>query len=390
VPHDQRYHACSVCHLTPLPETGTCGLCDLHERLGQKLPATSHVAFIYGDDGESLLDPGHAAAFNLGPPFDVTVALLKEEETGRFLGRLGASSASAALYRLNDVDLVPPDAPPNAALGFRFLANEAPLDDQGRALDFDGIADRSQGAQLLGVLKADVDRLGFIFSAGIRPTLSRASTLSGALELYFGGRLDGLCREVAEEGFYTVYAGGDDLFILGPWDRVVALAGGLYDDFRRYACYNENVTLSAGVLLVKPHFPIHRFAHLVGEKLDGAKGAGRDKIAAFGETVDWTGGTDVGYDELLALGRRMAAAVDAQKLHKGFVYFLKRLHDGHFDEEAGWRAEDPMWVPKFHYAVARQVSEEAIHELDLLSQVPRMMEHIQVPVSYVSLKTRKE
>lgn len=389
-PHDQRYHACSVCHLTPLAETSTCIFCRLHEQLGQKLPTASHIAYLYADQGAKVPDLASEATFRLGAPFNVTVALLEAEETNRLLQGLSDATGSAALYRLNDVDFIPADTGADVALGFRFLANEAPVDARGYALDFDQVAQQSPGAQLLGILKADVDRLGFIFGEGMTPTLSGVSTLSGALDLYFGGRLDDLCREVAENAFYTVYAGGDDVFILGPWDQVLELATHLYDDFRRYNCYNDNITLSAGVLLVKPHFPIHRFAKLVSEALDEAKDSGRDRISVFARTVEWKMANTPGYDELLAFGKEMAQAVQGQKLHKGFVYFLRRLHDAHFEEEIGQTTENPMWLPKFHYGMARQVSEETIHDLDLLSRVPGMMEHIQIPVSYVSLKTRKE
>jgi CRISPR-associated protein Csm1 len=386
VPGEQRYHACNVCHLTPLPNTYTCDMCELHEQLGRKLPKTSYIAFAYGEMASRLPEVEVEAVIPFGKTFDVTVALLNDEETDEFVRRAGEAPGPAALYRLNDADCIPPGAPPGLALGFRFLANEAPLDAEENVLDFDGIAKKSEGAKLLGVLKADVDRLGFIFGEGVTPTLARASALSGAMELFFGGWLDKLCRDVAAKTFYAVYAGGDDLMILGPWDRVLTLAQKLHGEFRRYACENENVTLSAGVLLVKPHFPIHRFARLVGEALEEAKDKGRNRITVFADTVDWDH-REAGYERLLAFGQEMAEKVEKQELHKGFVYFLKRLHDAHFDEDGG---EDPMWVPKFYYAVARRVSEEVMRDLELLSRMPDVMPHIQVPVSYVSLKTRKE
>lgn len=389
-PHDQRYHACNVCHLTSLPETFTCGLCKLHQRLGTKLPKTTHIALVYPDGGDSVYDPDVEGVFRLETPFYVTVALLEDHETKQFLQRMKTSPQSAMLYRLNDVDFVPPNAGPNVAVGFRFMANVAPVDERGYPLDFDAIAAGSHGARLLGILKADIDRLGFIFAEGMKPALSATSALSAALDLYFGRRLDRLCREVSENAFYTVYAGGDDAFILGPWDQVLELAMRLSSDFRRYACRNDNITLSAGVLLVHPHFPIHRFAQLVGEALNEAKNSGRDRVSVFTRTVRWQTTNEPGYDELLTFGKDLARAVESQLLRRGFVYFLRHLHDTHFEEGIGWTTEDPMWVPRFHYALARQVDEAVIQDLDLLSRVPRLMHHIQVPVSYASLETRKE
>jgi hypothetical protein len=124
----------------------------------------------------------------------------------------------------------------------------------------------------------------------------------------------------------------------------------------------------------------------VGEALEEAKDKGRNRITVFADTVDWSH-PEAGYEQLLGFGEKIAEKVEGKELHKGFVYFLKRLHDAHFDEEGG---EDPMWVPKFHYAVARRVGEEVVRDLRLLERIPSVMPHIQVPVSYVSLKTRKE
>ncbi len=388
LPHDQRYHACNVCHLTPRADPGICEMCELHAELGRKLPKTTHVAFVWGDAAGRLPETSLEAAISFGSPFRTTVALLNQDEADEFVRLSRARPGKAALYRLNDTDCVPSGASANLALGFRFLSTRAPLDRYDNVLDFDGIAEQSQGANLLGVLKADVDRLGFIFTAGIRPTLARVLMLSESMDLYFGGRLGLLCQQVAANTFYVVYAGGDDLLILGPWDRIVELVLRLHLDFRKYACVNENITLSAGVLLTKPHFPIHRFAQLVSDALEKAKNKGRNRVTAFTQTVVWETQAEAGgYDQLLDFGRRLAEKVEKQELRKGFVYFLKRLHDAHFDQDG---EENPMWIPKFHYTVARQVDKQVIHDLDLLTNTLDMMEHIQVPVSYVSLKTRKE
>ncbi len=391
VPGEQRYHACNVCHLTSLDNPRVCDECELHRSIGSKLPSTSHIAFVYGDPRGRI--PQTATTISFKKPFNMTVALLNEEqeEATTLLKQAHDGMGETVLFRLNNTDFIYDDAPAEVALSFRFLANEAPTKQDGQVLDFDEIAKQSQGAQLLGVLKADVDRLGFIFSEGlvgthIKPTISRVSTLSSALDRFFSGWLNRLCQGVAANTFYTVYSGGDDMFIIGPWDKVLELSQQLYTDFRKYTCCNDDVTLSAGVLLVKPHFPIHRFAQLVGEALRDAKEGGRKRITVFAETVEWTDPT-AGFEHLLDFGERLAEGVENRRLPKGFVYFLKRLHDEHFDEEGG---VNPMWLPKFHYSVARRVSEEVIEDLDLLTNVLNMMRHIQVPVSYVSLKTRKE
>ena len=150
---------------------------------------------------------------------------------------------------------------------------------------------------------------------------------------------------------------------------------------------NPNVTLSAGILLVKPHFPIHRFAKLVGDELDESKNRGRNRLTLFGETVSWHGNRK-GFDELIKFGTALAAKVEADELPKSFVYFLLNLRKRHA-RNSGLAI---TWVPEFRYMLARRVSKEVRTdpELDLMGNVPAMMEHIRIPVSYVSLKTREE
>jgi hypothetical protein len=64
------------------------------------------------------------------------------------------------------------------------------------------------------------------------------------------------------------------------------------------------------------------------------------------------------------------------------------VHDQHFKDDK----QDCMWVPKVHYAAAKRISREVMAdpELDLIRNISAMMKHIRIPVSYVSLRTRKE
>jgi CRISPR-associated protein Csm1 len=65
-----------------------------------------------------------------------------------------------------------------------------------------------------------VDNLGEIFRIGLRKkaTIARLSTLSFQISLFFEGWIKHLCeaREF-DQLIYSVYAGGDDIFLIGPW-----------------------------------------------------------------------------------------------------------------------------------------------------------------------------
>jgi CRISPR-associated protein Csm1 len=282
-------------------------------------------------------------------------------------------------------------------------------------LDFEEVAFMSTGAQLLGVLKADVDYLGQVFGKGVQPkSISRIATLSSTLDLFFAGWINRICEQIASQWhndpenesplkgkvdglFSMVYSGGDDLLILGPWDAIVDLAHTLYQRFRVFTCNNANITLSAGIVLVKPHFPIQRFAQLAGEQLEQSKNAGiqqdkpgpnnKDRITVFGQTARWHEDTQ-GFDCLLDFGKKLAERVSKDEIPRSFIYFLMRLYDQHFQEGG----QNPMWVPKLHYALARRLSMEVIadSELSLLESITRMITHMRIPTSYVSLKLRRE
>ncbi len=416
---EQLHHACNVCGLEPLPEPGTCRKCEEHKEIGQKLPRVSYIAYVYGSATEGL--PGKEIDFS--DPFDVTVWLVEGKEASSFLSQVEGRPIEVAFYKLDDTNFVQRDVLPNVALGFKFLANEAPiaLEDlparpgkeptkKDEVLDFEDIAAMSKGAELLGVLKADVDYLGLLFGEGIEPrSISRISTFSHSLDLFFSGWLHTLCHTMAKEWhedktndnplkgkvkglFYIVYSGGDDLLIIGPWDQVMELAQRLYSDFGEYACQNLNITLSAGVLLVKPHFPIQRLAQLVSKRLDSSKRPDektmeKNKVTVFQETVKWQDG-EKGFDCLLEFSKGLAKRVVQDQVPRTFVHFLLRLHDQHFKHDK----QNCMWVPKVHYAAARRISKEVMAdpELRLMPNIVAMMEHIRIPASYVSLRTRKE
>ncbi|MBW6521318.1 MAG: type III-A CRISPR-associated protein Cas10/Csm1 [Desulfoarculaceae bacterium] len=153
---------------------------------------------------------------------------------------------------------------------------------------------KCRGVEALGVLKADVDNLGMLFGCGLsrkRFTISRVATVSRQLNNFFVLYLPHLLA--TEERFYntyTVFAGGDDLFLIGPWNRMADLATHLNQRFAEYVCGNNEITFSAGITVHKAHSPVDKMAEAAEEALKMAKRKEKDeknRVTMFGETVTW-------------------------------------------------------------------------------------------------------
>ena len=154
------------------------------------------------------------------------------------------------------------------------------------------------GIEALGILKADVDQLGLLMSCGLKNeqfTISRLATLSRQLNSYFAVYLPWLLK--TDDRFmdiYTVFAGGDDLFLIGPWNRIIDLVLILQESFADYVCYNDEIHFSAGISLHKPHIPLDKLSNAAEAAIEKSKDRGRNRITLFSETVTW--------DEMKKLG----------------------------------------------------------------------------------------
>ncbi len=414
-PSTEAYHACPVCHITPRDEPDRpCKLCDQHHDIGSHLPDTQWLALAY----DTPTVPAGAVAVSF-PRFETTVLLLNDDQATTFQAHQRQRPTPAVLYRLNDTGFIPDNAPAGLGLGFRFLANTAPvalktiqLPDheptaRGDVLDFEEMAELSAGAKRLGVLKADVDYLGLLFSDGLEPpTISRQAALSHAVDLFFAGWINRVCDNVFTEWkkgpgeswqdqisnlFYVLYSGGDDLFIVGPWDQTLELARQLQADFAEYACRNPNVTLSAGSILVKPHYPVQRFAHLVSRQLGDAKDAGRNRISVFSQAVEWCDeqpGKGFAWCLEFAKGLRQKVESGEHEMPRTLIHDLGRLYRKN-QIKRDHRLK-PMWVPEVYYTLARRLKKEVRESVQENILAAFMGHTILIPVSYVSLITRKE
>ncbi len=160
---------------------------------------------------------------------------------------------------------------------------------------FSGLAKAAKGIKLIGCLRMDVDNFGELFSGElVKSGIAGLSNLSRSMNLFFKGYLNEICGmnlgDLTKEGYplditgeklsqtdrnhryvSIVYAGGDDLFIVGAWDDVAELAFDINTCFREFSCCNSEVHLSAGVTLHKPKFPLYQMAKMAEDAEKAAK-----------------------------------------------------------------------------------------------------------------------
>ncbi|RLB07164.1 MAG: type III-A CRISPR-associated protein Cas10/Csm1 [Deltaproteobacteria bacterium] len=160
-----------------------------------------------------------------------------------------------------------------------------------KSLVSDAKKDGYTGVDALGVLKADVDNLGMLMGCGLKPerfTISRLATLSRQLNTFFSCYLPKLLEGNKKfKDVYTVFAGGDDLFLIGPWNCMLELGEKIVEEFSRYTCHNPAIHLSAGIVFCKPNVPLDTMARQAEEALEASKTGNKNRVCIFGEVIPW-------------------------------------------------------------------------------------------------------
>ncbi len=270
-------HACHSCGKALIAVgRDVCDQCRLQEQLGGRL-ATAKTLWLSREGGEYQLWPGYWLSF-------------EQEETKGPLVRV---------EQLNRWEL--PANMTGYPLAVRLMANHLPKEGM-EPLSFSELAEQAVGSKRLAILKADVDTLGYLFADGMRErdkhygTIARITALSRLLEQFFSGYISYLLEE-EYPAVYSVFSGGDDLFLIGPWDQMPALALRIAQAFRRFAGDNPCVTLSAALCLADPKANLALLAESSEEELKRVKNSapvalypgkqGRNGVSFLGDVFSW-------------------------------------------------------------------------------------------------------
>ncbi len=224
----------------------------------------------------------------------------------------------------------------------RALNRHIPKNADDHPIEFGQLAEKAEGDNLLAVLKADADSLGQYFNR----QLNNASDFiplkqaSREMDTFFGITLYSELEHHDWDSIYTVFAGGDDLLLVGPWDVIFDFAAHANEMFKQQFG-KRGLTISAGLSFLKPKQPIKRAAEQAEELLHQAKTIAapratqpKDQFAAFGQIWKWSD-----HQAITDNAKQLADWVKIGIAERGWLQTLLRL--------AEWRQlkDDPEAKP---------------------------------------------
>ncbi len=223
-----------------------------------------------------------------------------------------------------------------------------------------GRADTWQGQVALMTLKGDVDNLGLIFQQGLQaPTFAKMAALSRQMNAFFAVYLPALCARDFPNT-YTVFAGGDDFFLIGPWYSTQELAARMAQAFKTYVAQNPGISFSAGLCMTKPSLPMHTLAAQAEDALEQAKDSAntnpklrKNALVVYGERVRWPD-----WHHIESMQQQLDDVRAQYSLSTGYVYGLLHLIDL---KENAKNPEQPMWRSRFAYRTRRYVVDKLKH-----------------------------
>lgn len=352
-----------------LQRCGVAGVCSFDDRS----PAETRI-----DDPDGRQFPASCLAaeqINLGRRLlsngDLEIFLDADSKAFNWLGykvRLRDDDDRPGVRPVRTWDFSGPNAETDclfAGYARRFVNTYVPITGS-NPTDFSELAARSEGLEALGVLKGDVDNLGALFEKGLKePTFAKWASLSRQLHTFFAVRLPWLCQ--SDERFrniYTVFAGGDDFFLIGPWNVVLDLGDVMQAEFAKHVAHNAKITFSTGFVLAQPSQPVRRMAEAAEEALGLAKKhddgqVKKNAVHAFRRTVSWKT-----FARLRAAEQGISTFCAAHNPSNGYIYGLLQLADqaqatAEAKKSGKGKTQDWLWRARFAYRTRRVFRDSA-------------------------------
>ena len=276
-------------------EDGICSQCKDLQKIGQHLEKANYLFWAWNGDRKTVANKLKKKLHEQTMPgTDCTLYFLEQPPEFSELTDLSDSHLETINHWQGFTS-----NPQGYSQGIRYIGKWQKEKDSGE-WEFDQFADNAHGIKRMGVLRMDVDNLGQVFIRGLRfqtdrgetemGSLSRVATLSRQLHLFFAGYLHQILSEYKRS--QIIYAGGDDVFIIGSWDELPEVAERIRKEFQNYCANNPNFTLSGGIATVGGKYPISRSAQLAGKAEESAKNLRRaqqekDALCFLDTPIGW-------------------------------------------------------------------------------------------------------
>ncbi len=261
---------CTACEKQPATEGTLCKICSNSLKIGEKLGrGIKNIVYLEGNVEKEN-------EFQIIPEIKILLTDNSKWESSWLYAENEGESASY-LPKSNTVSYLPKDK----------SGNLLTLEDISKETD--------KGRNFLSLFKSDVDSLGLVFSKRVhvkkgdkkQTSISHNTAVSRFLTLFWGRLLkDFVKRE--HRNIYIVFAGGDDVALIGNYSDILNFSIEIQKHFEKYSM--KKLTFSAGIFNFKNSFPVKKAIHNAEELLEESKKEGdgkKNKATVFGETLSW-------------------------------------------------------------------------------------------------------
>ena len=239
--------------------------------------------------------------------------------------------------------------------------------------------DEEKGIKALGVLKADVDGMGnFIKDSDVTDNFDNFEIFSKGLDGFFSLYVVDILRK-KYRNIYTIFTGGDDLFLVGAWDEILSFSRDIREKFREFVKNKstKHLTISFGIVVAKPSVPIKYLADVSEENLEEAKefccdsnykklkkseckedSYKKDAICMFDEVVNWNSYIEV-FKKLDTIFKEIKKDNDFDTT---YLYRILAICDMSKKLQEKFSLENSLWRSKLVYLARDDKDEQKLNE----------------------------
>lgn len=223
----------------------------------------------------------------------------------------------------------------------------------------------------LGFLRMDVDNLGSLFKNAL-PDVKNLTTwvdytqLSYSLDLFFKGHLNHVSQnEIFKKRLHIIYAGGDDVCIVGKWDKTILFAKTIHEELQKYS--NHTLTISGGMAIAEAKFPTQKAIELAADLEHQAKshdfnGIAKNSFNFFDMPLHWS---NQEFDAVWQIKEDILKYLKTNALVKNFIQKMNTINNLRINHP-----NQVKWMWMLTYDIARNHNSKNI-ELDTYLEIQK-------------------